>query len=107
MRDPIPYREVRALLAERDVMVNNMREGALDKIVYEAAATCMPVLASNTGFDDILPPELRFAHDDAESLAAVLRTLDRRRRPELRERVLERHSVEHWADGVLATLGES
>ena len=44
----------------KDVLVNNMREGALDKVVYEAAATCMPVLASNTGFDDLLPPELRF-----------------------------------------------
>ena len=40
--------------------MNNMREGALDKVVYEAAATCMPVLASNHGFADVLPPELRF-----------------------------------------------
>ena len=32
----------------KDVLVNNMREGSLDKVVYEAAATCMPVLASNT-----------------------------------------------------------
>ena len=53
----------------KDVLVNNMREGALDKVVYEAAATCMPVLASNTGFDDVLPPELRFARDDAADLA--------------------------------------
>ncbi len=36
--------------------MNNMREGSLDKIVYEAASTCMPVLASNTGFDDSSRP---------------------------------------------------
>ena len=59
-------REVPALLARKDVLVNNMREGALDKVVYEAAATCMPVLASNTGFADVLPPELRFRRDDAD-----------------------------------------
>ena len=49
-----------------------MREGALDKVVYEAAATCMPVLASNSGFADLLPPELRFDRDDADDLAAKL-----------------------------------
>ena len=38
----------------RTCLVNNMRAGALDKVVYEAAATCMPVLASNPGFDELL-----------------------------------------------------
>ena len=70
-----PTREVRGLLARKDVLVNNMREGALDKIVYEAAATCMPVLASNSGFDDVLPAELRFRRDDPDELAAKLRRL--------------------------------
>jgi glycosyltransferase involved in cell wall biosynthesis len=105
MRDPIPYTEVRSLLAERDVMVNNMREGALDKVVYEAAATCMPVLASNSGFEDVLPPELRFDRADPADLAEKLRTLKGMDRNaigrELRERVVERHSVGHWADALL------
>jgi glycosyltransferase involved in cell wall biosynthesis len=105
MRDPVPYRDVRALLAERDVLVNNMREGALDKIVYEAAATCMPVLASNTGFDDVLPPELRFDRDEPGELAAKLRTLSGMDRNalgrELREHVVEGHSAGHWADQVI------
>ena len=30
--------------------------GAPDKVVYEAAASCLPVLASNPVFDDLLPP---------------------------------------------------
>ena len=102
---PVPRADVPALFARSHVLINNMRAGAPDKVVYEAAASCLPVLASNPVFDDLLPPELRFDRDDPESLAERLRTLDRRRRPELRELVARNHSVEHWADGLLATVG--
>lgn len=101
---PVMREQVPALLARSHVLVDNMRAGAPDKVVYEAAASCVPPLASNPVFDDLLPAELRFERDDPETLAARLRTLDRRRRPELRELVRERHSVEHWADGLLATV---
>ena len=109
MHDAVPYSEVPALLARHDVLVNNMREGALDKIVYEAAATCMPVLASNTGFDDLLPPGLRFAREDPDDLAARLRTLSAMDRDalgrELRAHVEARHSAGRWADRVLEVAG--
>jgi glycosyltransferase involved in cell wall biosynthesis len=102
---PLRHDEIPALLAAKDVLVNNMREGALDKVVYEAAATCMPVLASNAGFADVLPDELRFRRDDADDLAAKLTTLAGADRAaigrELRARVEARHSVDHWADAVL------
>jgi glycosyltransferase involved in cell wall biosynthesis len=101
---PVPRSEVPGLFARSHVLVNNMRAGAPDKVVYEAAASCVPVLASNPVFDDLLPVELRFGRDDPESLAERLRTLDRSRRPELREAVAARHSVEHWADELLATV---
>ncbi len=102
---PVPRAEIPALFAQSHVLVNNMRAGAPDKVVYEAAASCLPVLASNPVFDDLLPADLRFDRDDPESLAAArLRGLDRARRPDLREIVAERHSVEHWADAVLATV---
>jgi glycosyltransferase involved in cell wall biosynthesis len=101
---PVPRTEVPALFARSHVLVNNMRAGAPDKVVYEAAASCLPVLASNPVFDDLLPAELRFERDDPSSLAERFRQLDRRRRPELRELVARNHSVEHWADGVLATV---
>jgi hypothetical protein len=100
----VPRSEVPTLFARSHVLINNMRAGAPDKVVYEAAASCLPVLASNPVFDDLLPPELRFGRDDPESLAERLRTLDRRRRPELRELVARNHSVAHWADGLLATV---
>jgi len=105
VEDPVAYRDVPALLMSKDVLVNNMREGSLDKVVYEAAATCMPVLASNTGFDDVLPPELRFRRDDADGLAERLTWLEQVNRDELglglRAAVEERHSVAHWADAVI------
>jgi glycosyltransferase involved in cell wall biosynthesis len=101
---PVPRATLPELFARSHVLVNNMRPGAPDKAVYEAAASCLPVLASNPVFDDLLPPELRFRLDDADDLAGKLRTLDVRRRPELRAAVEARHSVDHWADGLVATV---
>ena len=97
----VPRDRVPALLAEVDALVNNMRAGATDKVVYEAAATCMPVLASNPALDTFLPAELRFERDDPESLADRIRALaaaDRTRLGrELRARVERDHSVDGWA----------
>jgi glycosyltransferase involved in cell wall biosynthesis len=100
--------EVPDVLARADVLVNNMRAGAPDKIVYEAAASCVPVVASNPVFDDLLEEGFRFDREVPEELAARLRELaaltpDERARVghALRERVAERHSVESWADRVV------
>jgi glycosyltransferase involved in cell wall biosynthesis len=102
---PVPFAEVPALLGRKDVLVDNMREGALDKVVYEAAATGMPVLASNAGFDDVLPPELRFDRRDPADLAerlTRLRDVDRNELGrDLRVRVEARHSAVHWAKALL------
>ena len=101
---PVQRSELPGLFARSHVLIDNMRAGAPDKVVYEAAAACLPVLASNPVFDDLLPPELRFDRADPESLAGRLRALDGSRRPELRELVARNHSVAHWAEGLLATV---
>ncbi len=100
--------EVPEVFSRADVLINNMEAGAPDKVVYEAAASCLPVLASNPVFDDILDDSLRFERADPTELAARLRglaDLAQEERAELgrklRERVAERHSVDHWADRVL------
>ena len=105
--------EVPDLLARTDVLVNNMRAGAPDKAVYEAAAACVPVVASNPIFDELLDGltvPLRFAREDPEELAGrleALGALDPEARHALgralRARVAERHSVESWADRLLET----
>jgi glycosyltransferase involved in cell wall biosynthesis len=111
---PVPRRELPALLAHADALVSATQpRGAqtLDKVVYEAAACGVPVVASNealAAFLDGLPLELRFPPRDAEGLAARLLELaaapaETRREvgAELRERVVASHSVASWADAVV------
>ena len=94
---PFPRAEIPQLFATHDALVNNMRAGAPDKVVYEAAASCLPVLASNPIFDDLLDADQRFTRWDPGALAERVRalaalspeargTLGRR----LRERVADR-----------------
>jgi glycosyltransferase involved in cell wall biosynthesis len=112
--DPVPRSEVPQLFARSDALVNNMQAGAPDKVVYEAAASCLPVLASNPVFDELFEGyDLRFDRGDPSSLVDRLRwleSLDAAERRELgrtlRERVTARHSVETWADGILAAASE-
>jgi glycosyltransferase involved in cell wall biosynthesis len=96
----VPRSEVPRLLEEADAVVNPTRGSAADKVVFEAAAACVPVLAASPVFDGLLPPELRFEGPD--ELAERLRGLDPAVGPTLRARVVEGHSAEHWADAVLA-----
>jgi glycosyltransferase involved in cell wall biosynthesis len=103
---PVPRDRVPALLASADALVNNMRAGAPDKIVYEAAATGLPVLASNPVFAGFLPDVLRFPREDAVALAGRIRGL---RGLDigaiggvLREEVVREHSVDTWAARIVA-----
>jgi glycosyltransferase involved in cell wall biosynthesis len=108
--DAVPRARIPELLANSDVLVNNMEPGAPDKVVYEAAAACLPVFASNPVFDELFDGyPLLFERDSPESLAERLRWFARLGESEraeigrtLRERVAERHSVGTWAEGVLA-----
>lgn len=114
VHEAVPRSEIGALHERSDVLLNNMRAGAPDKAVYEACGSCLPVLASNPSFDELfagIEPPLRFARESAEELAERLRafaalTAGERRTigRSLRERVLARHSVESWAEGVVGTV---
>jgi glycosyltransferase involved in cell wall biosynthesis len=112
--DSVPRGDIPALFASHDALVNNMRAGAPDKVVYEAAASCLPVLASNPIFDELLPPEQRFTRWDPGALAERVRMLSAMSAGEraalghtLRERVVQSHSVESWARGILDAAASS
>lgn len=112
--DAVPRAEISELFATHDALVNNMRAGAPDKVVYEAAAACLPVLASNPIFDELLAPEQRFTRWDPNSLAERIRALAALSPAQratlggaLRERVAEGHSVQSWARGILDAAGMS
>jgi glycosyltransferase involved in cell wall biosynthesis len=112
--DQVARADVPALLTTHDALVNNMRAGAPDKVVYEAAAACRPVLASNPIFDGLLDPEQRFTRWDPRALAERIQALDEMS-PEARaalgqrlhKRVAEGHSVQSWARGILDAAGLS
>ena len=110
--DAVPRSELPALFAGHDALVNNMRSGAPDKVVYEAAGSCLPVLASNPVFDGFLDEHQRFRRESPEELADRIRelaALDAATRADigrrLRARVEAGHSVSSWARGVLTAAG--
>ena len=112
VEDAVPRSRVDEVYAQADVLVSNMRAGALDKVVYEAAAAGLPVLVASDGFaalTDGIEPPLRFVQDDPASLAERIRGLvdagpegRASAAGELRRRVARDHSVDHWADAIVA-----
>jgi glycosyltransferase involved in cell wall biosynthesis len=107
----VPHARIREVYATADVLVNNMRAGALDKVVFEAAAAGLPVLVASHGFDPLvggIEPPLRFEQDDPSSIASRIEGIaaigsEERRAigAELRARVERDHSVERWAERVV------
>jgi glycosyltransferase involved in cell wall biosynthesis len=102
----------RERLAAADVLVSATRAGSADKAVLEACASCVPPLAST--WRSLLPERLRFEAGDEAGLAArlgELAELDGAERErlgrELRSSVVERHSVERWADAVVRAACEA
>jgi glycosyltransferase involved in cell wall biosynthesis len=115
---PLPRDRVPSLLAAADAVVSAAqpeRSQTLDKAVFEAAACAVPVLSSAEAFAPLLDGAgltLRFPPRDPAALADLLlafaaappeaRAATGR---ELRRRVEEGHSVESWADQVVALAG--
>jgi glycosyltransferase involved in cell wall biosynthesis len=105
------HSEVPEILGRADCLVNNMEAGAPDKIVYEAGASCLPVIASNPVFDELLDGllvPLQFDRADPEQLAARIERLAMMTPAQrasigrvLHERVAADHSVQHWAERIL------
>lgn len=105
----VPRSQLGEVFAETDVLLNAADLGALDKVVFEACAGCVPVLATNPGFEPLLGPGLLFPRGDVEALADRLAWFaslgpDERGRlgAQLRERVERDHSVDAWAGRILA-----
>src|SRR5581483_3967834 len=103
---PAPNGEARRERAELERLVGEL--GRADRVVYEAAASRVPVLASNPAHADLLEADAFYPRGDASALAAKLRALAVADRDEigrrLRERVRRDHSVDSWADGVLRAV---
>ena len=81
--------------------MNATRGETADKVVFEAAAACLPVFAASPVFDRLLPDALRFPEGEAAALAARIRGYPGGAGPGLRARVEAEHSVDRWAERVL------
>jgi glycosyltransferase involved in cell wall biosynthesis len=117
---PVARPQVPALIRRFDAVVNPTRGqthgGALDKVVFESAASAVPVLACNPHFEGLLgglPVPLHFRSGDVDDLADKLLAFaasapEARNEAgrELRRRVEQGHSVETWADGVVRVVRE-
>jgi glycosyltransferase involved in cell wall biosynthesis len=101
----VPYAQVPHLFGLADAVVNATSGNAADKVVYEAAAACLPVFAASPVFDTLLPEQLRFHGDYPGSLAERIREYEGGAGQALRECVQAEHSVDHWAERVLAEAG--
>ena len=99
--DAVGYEEVPHLFGLADALVNATHGNAADKVVYEAAASCLPVFAASPVFDGLLPESLRFHGDHPGSLAQRIGSYEGAAGPALRAKVEAGHSVEHWAECVL------
>jgi len=109
LAEPVAHDALPAVFAQTDLLLNAAAAGSLDKSVFEACASCVPVLASNPGFAALLPPELRFERGNTEQLAeriAAFAALTAAERAtlghELRDRVAREHSTDSWAEAILA-----
>lgn len=119
LRHAVSRAEIPALLTRSDLVVspNEPRTGStFDKAVFEAAACARPVISTNAAFAELLDGTglpLLAPPADAAALAASIRAvaeagIDVRARigTELRRRVVRGHSLEHWADAVIAAVRE-
>ncbi|MES1246177.1 MAG: glycosyltransferase family 4 protein [Actinomycetota bacterium] len=103
--DEVAYANVPQLLGLADALVDATHGNSAGKVVYEAAAACLPVFAASPVFDTLLPEELRFHGDFPSSLAERIRDYAGGAGRDLRARVEAEHSVDHWADRVLEAAG--
>jgi glycosyltransferase involved in cell wall biosynthesis len=110
LNGPVPHTQVASLLGWADALVSN--HDSADKVVYEAAAACRPVVVSHDGFEDLvagIEPPLSFrSHDPAslaDAVAALAATPPAERQAigkRLRDRVAANHSADRWAAAILS-----
>jgi glycosyltransferase involved in cell wall biosynthesis len=117
--EPVPRAEVPDLLASVDAVASpsEPRSGAtLDKAVFEAAACARPIVSTNASFASLLdglPLQLIAPPRDPEALASILSAVAgaplgvrAAAGEELRRRVVAHHSLDHWAEMVIAVMSE-
>lgn len=109
------FGEIPRVYQHADLVIHSSRTLSLDKTVLEAMACAIPVVAPNDPYATILGPyadDLTYPADDAAALANQMNALLSRAPAErhalglaLRGIIVRDHSVEHFADKLVALFG--
>jgi glycosyltransferase involved in cell wall biosynthesis len=102
------------VLAAADGLLNTTVDGSGDKVVFEAMATGRPVVVANRAMAGLISVRRELSPaggvDALANRIAALAAMPRDERAavgrELRERVVQDHSLEHWACAVAAICQE-
>ena len=106
--EALPRSQALASLARSNLLASATVRGAADKVVLEAALSCTPAIVPEHAFAGLVPDLLRFRPDDPGAFAEALEryarldAAERQRLGEtLRQRALDGHTVDSWADAVV------
>lgn len=112
----VPPDAVVDVLSQAHILINNMVAGSGDKVVFEAMAAGRPVVVSNPSFLPLVEGHkvsMTFPPNDAVALAerllelsAMSNTARHALGRELRRRVVEAHSLDHWSQGVAHVMSQ-
>jgi glycosyltransferase involved in cell wall biosynthesis len=108
----IPNAEAPNIYRKYAIVANLTQSGSFDKTIIEAMASGTLVIASNKSFEDLLPTEYhtamvfeeKNAHAFAQKVAALVRLTPEEKAKigaELRELVMNKHSVEHLSKRIV------
>ena len=108
----IPKERLPELYDNTFLHLNLSKTGSMDKTVMEALACGCPVLTCNEAFFDILKDYPEFILEEitpelvAKKIAYIKENYDKYDPQKLRELVMKKHSLDTYADRVLAVLDE-
>lgn len=113
----VPHSTMPTEYARASVFATCSRTGSLDKVVLEAACSGVVPIVCNGAFRELMGADwarLSFEAGDARGLSARLKdwisATDAERRDvagRLRDTIVRSHSVEHWADAVIAMISSN
>ncbi len=107
----VPNYEAPSIYTAHDIFINATPKGSFDKSILEAMACGTIPLVCNESFREILPPELLFKEGDVHDLSFALELLMSLRQEQrdkigeqLRETVVQEHSLARLMDGIFETI---
>lgn len=103
---PQSYSEMPKIFRKHDICINLSKTGSVDKAVLEAMASGLTVITANEAFADMLPERYFLAERSVELLSRQIQDFVDEKRPnqELRDLVMEHHSLKNTIQKIVEVL---